>query len=532
LELVPVGDPRSHQYVLFISFTDSDRSWVEGYLLPALGLPKERIITGQVTTRSETFRPGAAIVNEFARAVTASSYTVLALSRAYLTDSWSAFGEQLVSYVSVVEQQERLIPLLIERDCPLPLQIDFRVRLDCTQEENWKSAIERLRQLVDQPEPRPEHITCPYPGMVPFSEKDARFFHAREDEIKWVLQHFRHQRLLFVIGPSGCGKSSLIFAGLLPRLQTSSYFDEGFWLLRKMRPGSEPMKELARVVGSDIPDTPESVNKLLMDNPPARRLLLVVDQFEELFSQAARAEQHMFITAMKRLRTADNCALLITMRADFYPELMNIDLWQEVSSCRMELTPLRGEVLRRAIEKPASDVGVYLERGLADRLIVDAADEPGALPLLQEAMRLLWAEMKQRFLALRAYEQMGAGGGSGLAVAIAKKADAALNALSTDEQKAVARRIFLRLVQFGEGRPDTRRQQRMVELKSLSDDAQLFEGVLVHLVENRLLTLSGEEKDLEKRVSRSRSADRRLASVSRVAEGETRSRADSPASEE
>jgi WD40 repeat protein len=492
------------RYDVFISFAEGDRDWVEGYLLLALGLPKERVIASQQTKHSESFQLGAPVVNEFERAVTSSRYTLLVLSRAYLADQWSTFGEQLASYAAVAEQRNRLIPLLRERDCSLPLHIDFRVRLDFTQQDRWDSEVARLRELLAQPEPKAERIPCPYPGMIPFSEKDARFFYGREDEIRQMLQHFRNQRLLFVIGPSGCGKSSLVFAGVLPQLQTSGLFDEGFWLVRQMRPGPHPLQELCTVLSGD--PNHESVAKLLAANPPAQRMLLAVDQFEEFFSQAERSEQSRlsseqsrFITAVKRLRAVESCALLIAMRADFYPELMNSDLWGEVASHRMEIAPLRGEGLRVAIEKPAGDVGVYLERGLADRLVIDAAEEPGALPLLQETMRLLWAEMTRRFLPLRAYEQLGKQSRTGLVVAIAKKADATLNEL-TSEQQVIARRIFLRLVQFGEGRPDTRRQQLLSTLRAEGDDPQEFERTLRHLEDNRLVTVTGEEGGREKKV--------------------------------
>jgi WD40 repeat protein len=485
------------RYDVFLSFAEGDRDWVEGYLLPALGLPKERVIASQQTKHSESFQLGASVVNEFERAVTSSPYTLLVLSRAYLADQWTTFGEQLASYAAVAEQRNRLIPLLRERDCSLPLRIEFRVRLDCTEQDRWEPEIARLLELLAQPEPKAERIPCPYPGMIPFSEKDARFFYGREYEIKQMVQHFRNQRLLYVIGPSGCGKSSLVFAGVLPQLQSSSLFDEGFWLVRRMRSGSHPVQELCTVLSGD--PSRESVAKLLAANPPAQRLLLAMDQFEELFSQGERSEQSGFITAVKGLRAVESCALLITMRADFYPELMNSDLWGEVASHRMEIAPLQGEALWDAIEKPAGDVGVYLERGLADRLVSDAAEEPGALPLLQETMRLLWAEMTRRFLPLRAYEQLGKESRSGLVVAIAQKADATLNELS-NEQRVIARRIFLRLVQFGEGRPDTRRQQVVSALRAERDDSQEFERTLRHLEDNRLVTVTGEEGGREKKV--------------------------------
>lgn len=437
-------------YELFISYADADHGWVEGYLQPALGLSTKRTITKQ------DFRLGAQIVDEFERAVTHSRYTVLVLSPAYLADEWSTFAERLVSYAGVAEQRHRLIPLLLQ-PCTLPLHIDFLVLLDCTDEASWEQETARLRDLLDQPEPTPEHILCPYPGMVSFSAKDARFFYGRGAEIRQMLRRLRHQRYLFVIGPSGCGKSSLIFAGLLPRLAQSSYFREGFSLVRDMRPGDQPLQTLAQTLEGDLSQPTEALADLLAAHPPAQRLLLVIDQFEELFTQTEeRAEQSRFITALQALRMVESCALLIAMRADFFPDLMNSDLWPVEPSQRLEIAPPRGEALRQAIQQPAADVGVHLQAGLLERLVADAADEPGVLPMLQETLVLLWGEMKHRLLPLSAYERLGSEGRSGLAVAVTTKAKATLDDLS-DEQKAIARRVFLRLVQFGEGRADTRR---------------------------------------------------------------------------
>jgi TIR domain/NACHT domain len=484
-------DQPSYQYDLFVSYADVDRAWVAGFLLPALGLAAERVIT------ERSFRPGAPVVSEFERAVTSSRYTVLVLSPAYLADEWSTFGEQLASYASVAEQRDRLIPLLKEKS-ELPLRIDFRVRLDCTDKANWESEADRLRALLNQPEPAPERIPCPYPGMVPFSAKDARFFHGREAEIRQMLQHLRHQRYLFVIGPSGSGKSSLSAAGLIPQLGQSSYFPLGFWLAREMRPGAQPLHNLAQAIGGDPAQPSQAIADLVAATPPAKRLLLVVDQFEELFTHAERAEQSRFIAALRALRMLESCALLIAMRADFYADLVNSELWPVEPSQRLEIGPLRGEALRRAIQQPAQDKGVYLEPGLLERLLADAADEPGVLPLIQETMVLLWGEMHRRLLTLGDYERLGGEERSGLAVAMATKADATLAELST-EQKPIAQRIFLRLVQFGEGRPDTRRQQPVTELRTASDDPLMFDQTLRHLSDNRLLTLSGEERGADKK---------------------------------
>ena len=232
------------------------------------------------------------------------------------------------------------------------------------------------------------------------------------------------------------------------------------------------------------------ISALLGANAPSQQLLLVVDQFEELFTQAERAEQSRFISAIGALQADPRCTVILTMRADFYPELMNSALWPVDPSRRLEVAVLRGDALRQAIQQPAEAVGACLEAGLVERLLADAADEPGALPLLQETMVLLWAAMQRRLLPLQAYLQLGSGGRSGLAVALATKADATLAALPPDRQR-IARRIFLRLVQFGEGRADVRRQQSVAELQSQTDDPPVFAQTLQYLADNRLLTLSG-----------------------------------------
>jgi hypothetical protein len=135
-----------------------------------------------------------------------------------------------------------------------------------------------------------------------------------------------------------------------------------------------------------------------------------------------------------------------------------------------------------------------LEPALVERLVADAADEPGVLPLLQETMRLLWAERRRRYLPLSAYERLERDGRSGLAVAVATKADAALGELTPDQQQ-IARRILLALVQFGQGCSDTRRQQPLEELRlpAAAPHPADFDHVLNHLTCNRLLILSGEE---------------------------------------
>lgn len=471
-----------------------------GYLLPALGLPADRVLT------KDQFRPGAPVVEEFERAVGHSRFTAVVLTPAYLADEWSVFGELLASHAAVADGRNRLVPVLLE-PCHLPLHVEFRVRLDYTDAARWDTQSARLRELLDRPEPPPEELACPYPGMVPFDAGQARFFHGRDNEVAELLRRLRHQRFVLVVGPSGSGKSSLVLAGLLPELARRQ---PGRWLVRSLRPGAAPLRSLTDALprsgdrdqeAATPPtraDLERAVAELLQREEAAERLLLVVDQLEEVFAQASAPDRSGFLSALLTLHEVDRCTVVATMRADFYPELMGSELWPVDPVERVEVTPLRGAALRRAIEQPALDVGVQLEPGLTERLLADAADEPGALPLVQETMVLLWEERRHRLLTTAAYDMLGVDGRSGLAVALATRADAALAALSP-AQRLIARRIFLREVQLGEGRDDTRRQQQVATLRAATEDPKLFDETLMHLAGQRLLTLSGDEEEGEAR---------------------------------
>ncbi len=153
------------------------------------------------------------------------------------------------------------------------------------------------------------------------------------------------------------------------------------------------------------------------------------------------------------LAATPGCYVLLTVRADFYPDLMASLLWPEIQAHRAEVLPLGEAGLRQAIVRPAEDAGVFVETALVERLVADAAGEPGILPFVQETLVLLWEKVERCYLPLAAYEAL-----TGLQVAMADRAETALGSLGEEEQ-GIARRIFLRLIQFGEGRADTRRQQ-------------------------------------------------------------------------
>ena len=166
---------------------------------------------------------------------------------------------------------------------------------------------------------------------------------------------------------------------------------------------------------------------------------------------------------------------MLAIRADFYGELMESALWPLVEGGKVDVPPLAGDALAEAIEKPATSCHVTIEPDLLEQLVADAGSEPGALPLLQEALVRLWGTMRLHRISLAAYESIGGEGRDGLTAAVADTADAALAALSPD-QVPIAKRVLLRLVQFGQGRPDTRRQLRFGELRSEGDDDRAARG--------------------------------------------------------
>ena len=473
---------------LFVVYAERDSGWVHGFLLPEVGLDPGSVLT------PHDFRPGAAVVHELERAVEAARLTVLVLSPAFGTSQWSVFAELLASHDSLRRNTERLVPVLLE-PYELPLHLDFRVRLDCTVRSRWETEIARLRELLQRGPPPMERLACPYPGLVAFGPEDAGLFFGRDRESDDISRRVRQQNFLLVVGPSGSGKSSLVLAGALPRLLAT---DANHWLVQTLRPDARALQSLNEMLGGEVTSAPEGrlrqlVDAFLQTAPSAGRLLLFFDQAEAIFLLPP-GERIGFLALLDRLRRVDRCVVVLAMRADFYADLMTSVLWPISRGERVEIAPLRGAELREAIIRPAADVGVHIEPVLLERLLHDAGEEPGALSLVQETMVLLWERRTRRLLTVSAYEHLGGEDRSGLAAALATRADAALAALSPT-QRMIARRIFVRLVQLGEGRQDTRRQQAVRALQAPGDAPALFDRTLRHLTDRRLVTISSVDNE-------------------------------------
>ena len=462
-------------YHVFVVYNDHDRAWVEGSLLVAL-----RQASARVATRAD-IRLGEPDMEGLSRLVQQSAWQVIVASPAWHEDNFVQLIALLGSTHGFQTDTWPVIPVTLD-GFTLPLWLSFRRGVEITDAASRRSAVDILcREILGQVEEEPPPPACPYPGMQPFDEADAEHFFGRAAEIEEATQWLRLNPRLAVIGPSGSGKSSLVHAGLLPRLRRDGRY------IQRLRPGPAPLDTLRATAGNGSGD-----------------VLLVVDQLEELFTLGAD-QADAFCDEISTLATGPDHKIVVTLRADFYPQLMTSPLWPLFRDHRLELLPLGSDALRHAIVGPAVLKNVFVESALVERLVADAADEPGRLPLIQETLVLLWKWLEIRYLPLSAYDQLlseatrlmtatsyGAPPRTGLHVALARHANSAMAQIPV-EGRPLARRILLRLVQFGDGRADTRRPQPRDALLSEGDDPMMFDAVLRSLTSARLVTMTGTE---------------------------------------
>jgi WD40 repeat protein len=361
---------------------------------------------------------------------------------------------------------------------------------------------------------------CPYRGLQVFEEEHAEFFFGRDADVQRLVELLKMERFLGVLGPSGSGKSSLIRAGLVPAIRRGALPGSDDWKVTVLKPGAEPLTTLATHIvdlfpsvaihdtvdrlGSDDRTLHLAVAQGMLRSPEEERVLLVVDQFEELFTLCREEEERQsFIANILHagLNPGGRVVVVITMRADFYPKVsLYPELAQAVSANDFLAWPMEEWALAQAIEEPAREVGLELEEGLTDQILSDLREAPGALPLMEHALLELWERRRGNMLTLEAYRQIG-----GVEGALARRADEVYASLSPEEQ-SMARRILLRLTQPGEGTEDTRRRASMTELAGRAEEREAVERVVGALTEARLLTTGTDEKSKEQWVDVSHEA--------------------------
>ena len=330
---------------------------------------------------------------------------------------------------------------------------------------------------------------CPFKGLASFEPVDADYFFGRERLVAELVGRLVGARLLGIVGPSGSGKSSVLRAGLLPALAGGVLPGSEGWRRLLLRPGERPLEELRRVLVSGAKDPlAEALDAL----PGNARLLLAVDQFEELFTACdSDAERIAFSDTLVRA-AADpegRAVVVVALRADFYgrfaayPGLAGL-----LGTNQVLVGPMQASELRRAVELPAARVGLRVEPELADALVDDVEGEPGALPLLSTALLELWQKRQDNALKLVAYRESG-----GVHGAVARLAEGTY-ARIPDERRQLVRAVMLRLVGEGDGDAPVRRRAPLAEL-DLKRNADV-EAVLGTLADSRLVTVSEENVEV------------------------------------
>jgi WD40 repeat protein/class 3 adenylate cyclase len=433
-----------------------------------------------------------------------------------LADLAGSFGEFRWMLVGVQEtlaevRARQALQLALQRE-QLDLQRQQLVKTNLLLQRQHEGAPPVVADMEVEEDHPPADVACPYKGLAAFEAEDNEFFFGREKLVAELTARLAGTRFLAVVGPSGCGKSSVVRAGLLPAIWGNTLPGSAHWQTLVLTPGAHPLEELAvrlsllpgieagaSALHEALENHPQAlhltVRQALADasapggEPDDARLLLVVDQFEEVFALCHdEAERRGFIDALLCAVEAEGARIVVvpTIRADFYGRCADYPKLAAQLADNMLVGPLGEGDLRAVIERPAEVVGLRLEPGLADTLVGDVAGEPGALPLLSHALLETWQRRRGRTLTLEGYA--AAGGVSG---AIAQTADTVYDAFSPDE-KAVARGIFLRLTELGEeGTQDTRRRVAPRELVRTPEEAPVVASVLKTLADARLITTGG-----------------------------------------
>ncbi len=455
--------------------------------------------------------PGQSWLQELEQALSASGSVAVCIGQGEM-GSWQQREKNFALDRQAREAGFPVIPVLLPGAEP-PLGflqqntwVDFRSGLT----DNWSLRIlaaavrreppdavlhERQREILS--------TLCPYKGLQFFREEDAEFFFGRDSAIVLLHKSVQARPFVFLVGPSGSGKSSVVRAGLVPKLRRETREP---WEIVTMVPGDRPFHNLAAVLlplletdlgeldrlrktgelaaelQHGIIELRDVVGRILEKQVGTRHLLLVVDQWEELYTyqdskspltpllqrgeseppQAAQASQFIDLLLATTQGQPGSFKVVASLRADFMGRaLEHRGLSEQLQKGTEMLGPMTDDELQQAIENPAQLAGVAFEPGLAKLIVDDLTGEPGSLPLLEFCLTALYETRQNRLMSHLSYEKIGKVSG-----AIIQRADAVLAKIEDGQagHGDLARDIFLQLVQLGEGVDDTRRRVFMDDL--------------------------------------------------------------------
>ncbi len=326
-------------------------------------------------------------------------------------------------------------------------------------------------------------LANPYLGLRAFDDGDSARFFGRVRLVNEIVGRLASKsvssRCVVVVGPSGSGKSSVVRAGLMPALRGGAVEGSSDWFTTTMVPGADPFESLEAALLRVAVNPPSSLLGQLRDGPrgilrsvrrclgtDTEQLMVVIDQFEEIFTRSSRKTADDFLEALA-IAVEDPTSplkLVATLRADYYDRPLEHPTFARVlTAASVDVTPLAADELEQAIVEPARQLGVTFEPGLVAQLAAETVGQPSPLPLLQYTLSELFDRRHFNELTIDAYHDIG-----GLAGALSSRADAIQERADTTQRSAI-RRIFGRMTSSHEGSADLRQRVPVADLGA--DDA-------------------------------------------------------------
>ena len=511
---------------------------------------------------SESLRPGDLWQQEIEHAVEAADHFVVLVGRLGV-QYWVDRETRLALVRNTRQPAFRIVPVLGPGADPdgLPgfLSQHQHQRLDLRDRLDDPEKLQRLVAALAGREPAAVSLLppneAPFLGLRAFHAEHAHLFFGRDREIGELIERLQRSPFLVVVGASGTGKSSLVRAGLIPALRRGRFHDGRGWVedwrVAVLRPADAPFRELVNQLPELDPDLSPAERDEFLDHrrksiendgalynsivslvPAGARTLLVVDQFEELFTGPTPEDaRERFLDALLHAAAQSGgdrpVHVVLTVRADFLHYCWrHPGLFEQVQRNLYPVGHLGPEQLRQTIERPLMLAGSVPETGLVEAILADAhalskpagereADQEakprptdeearetgsdrlrdaGTLPLLEHALLRLW-ETGHGKLTHDAYKDIRR-----LAGAIEDHAEGIYEELAGDSRQGLVQRMFLRLIRLGEEQEATRRRATRRELTDLAAARKDGEEVLDRLVEGRLLVAQGGTSEAEQSI--------------------------------
>ncbi len=390
----------------------------------------------------------------------------------FLTDFHKAIGQQITSFQETLPARVTMAPVTEQATQPLDTQIIEIIQIN------------------------------PYVGLRSFEEGDSHYFFGRAKIVSQLtnvlLKTDVHGRFIALVGPSGSGKSSVVRSGLIPIIRTGVVPGSSQWFVITMTPGGDPLANLADKLLSITRQPIDNLAEKLAESDTALRdllpemtayddqILIVVDQFEELFTQTTSIPKRMcFLNNLYQAIMAETSQVrvVVTLRADFYDRpLVYAPFSELLQDNTILLLPMTATELEQVIEQPAIQAGLRVDPQLTATLIDDLQGQKVKLPLLQYALTELFEQHQDSFLALETYENIG-----GVVGSLTRRVEMVFDEL-TSKQKTVAQRLFLQLVSYEESGEPVRRRILQEQVLGQGVNPYMLEHVLEQFGQHRLLT--------------------------------------------